>query len=89
MLRIRQKEIENSKKQIEVNKNVIEKLKEKLKGFGPTGGGAEEAQAISWESKYQAQLDLKARLEKSIKQLEKQNSLQGNQIEKAQNSEEQ
>ena len=52
MLRIRQKEIENSKKQIEVNKNVIEKLKEKLKGFGPTGAGSEEAQAISWESKY-------------------------------------
>ena len=52
MLRIRQKEIENSKKQIEVNKNVIENLKEKLKGFGPTGTRSEEAQAISWESKY-------------------------------------
>ena len=30
MLRIREKEILNSKKQIETNKNVIEKLKSKL-----------------------------------------------------------
>ena len=35
------------------------------------------------------QLDLKAKLEKSIKQLEKQNNMQGNAIEKATNSEDQ
>lgn len=35
MLRIREKEIQNSKKQIETNKNVIDKLREKLKVLGP------------------------------------------------------
>ena len=37
MLRIREKEIQNSKKQIDVNKNVINKLQEKLRGLGPQG----------------------------------------------------
>lgn len=35
MLRIRLKEIENSKKMIDTNKNHIEKLKDKLKSLGP------------------------------------------------------
>jgi len=35
MLRIREKEIENSKKQIEVNKTSIAKLNSKLKSLGP------------------------------------------------------
>ncbi len=67
MLRVRTKEIENSKKQIETNKNVIEKLKEKLKGLGPKGTTDAEGNPISWETKYQQQLELKQRLEKSIK----------------------
>ena len=49
----------------------------------------EDGNPISWETKYQMQLDLKAKLEKSIKQLEKQNNMQGNAIEKATNSEDQ
>ena len=53
MLRIREKEIQNSKKQIEVNKNVISKLQEKLKGLGPQGTTDEQGMPISWESKYQ------------------------------------
>ena len=53
MLRVRTKEIENSKKQIETNKNVIEKLKEKLKGLGPKGTTDAEGNPISWETKYQ------------------------------------
>ena len=87
MLRIREKEITNSKKQIETNKNAIGKLKQKLQVLGPTGIRDEDGNPMSWESKYQQQLDLKAKLEKSIKQLEKQNSVQGNAIEKATNSE--
>lgn len=67
MLRIREKEIQNSKKQIEVNKNVIAKLKEKLKTLGPTGASDADGKPISWESRYQMQLELKAKLEKSIK----------------------
>lgn len=39
MLRIRLKEIENSKKQILTNKNHIDKLNEKLKSLGPQGTG--------------------------------------------------
>ena len=35
MLRIREKEIENSKKQIEVNKTSIAKMSAKLKSLGP------------------------------------------------------
>ena len=31
----------------------------------------DQGNPISWETKYQMQVDLKARLEKSIKQLEK------------------
>ena len=89
MLRIREKEIENSKKQIEVNKKAISKLQEKLRVLGPQGTKDENGVPISWETKYQAQLDLKARLERSIKQLEKQNNQQGNAIEKATNSEDQ
>ena len=87
MLRIRLKEIENSKKQIDVNKNHIEKLKEKLKGVGQQAAGPNGQQPLSWETKYQVQLDLKAKLEKQIKHLEKQNSVQGNAIEKAASSE--
>ena len=49
----------------------------------------DQGNPISWETKYQMQVDLKARLEKSIKQLEKQNNMQGNAIEKATNSEDQ
>ena len=46
MLRIREKEIQNSKKQIEVNKNVIAKLKEKLKTLGPTGASDADGKPI-------------------------------------------
>lgn len=53
MLRIREKEIENSKKQIEVNKKAIAKLQEKLKGLGPQGTKDENGNPISWEAKYQ------------------------------------
>ena len=74
MLRIREKEIANSKKQIETNKNVIEKLKAKLKVVQPHGTVDEDGNPVSWETKYQMQLDLRAKLEKSIKQLEKQNN---------------
>ena len=74
MLRIREKEIKNSKKQIETNKNVIGKLKAKLEGLGPTGIKDADGNPISWDTKYQMQLELKTKLEKSIKQLEKQNS---------------
>ena len=52
MLRIREKEIQNSRKQIETNKNVIEKLREKLRGLGPKGTHDGEGNAISWEAKY-------------------------------------
>jgi len=86
MLRIREKEIENSKKQIETNKNVIEKMKEKLKSLGGPKGATDAAgNPISWETKYQEQLELKKTLQKSIKQLEKQNNFQGLAIEKATN----
>ena len=71
MLRIREKEIQNSKKQIEVNKNTIEKLKAKLLGMGPMSAVDDDGTPISWETKYQMQVDLKLKLEKSIKQLEK------------------
>ena len=53
MLRVREKEIENSKKQIETNKNMIAKLKEKLKGLGPKGLTDADGNPISWETKYQ------------------------------------
>ena len=89
MLRIREKEIENSKKQIAVNKAAVDKLKDKLRSLGPKGANDVNGEPISWETKYQMQLELKTRLEKNIKQLEKQNSLQGNAIEKATNSEDQ
>ena len=89
MLRIREKEIANSKKQIETNKNIIEKLKAKLKVVQPHGTVDEDGNPVSWETKYQMQLDLRAKLERSIKQLEKQNNAQGNAIEKATNSEDQ
>lgn len=88
MLRIRLKEIENSKKQIDVNKTIIEKLKEKLKGLGPAGTG-DNGEPLNWEARYQMQVEMKTRLEKQIKQLEKQNSAQGNAIEKAATSEDQ
>ena len=52
MLRIREKEIENSKKQIEVNKKAISKLQEKLRVLGPQGTKDENGVPISWETKY-------------------------------------
>ena len=52
MLRIREKEITNSKKQIETNKNAIGKLKQKLQVLGPTGIRDEDGNPMSWESKY-------------------------------------
>lgn len=89
MLRIREKEILNSKKQIETNKNVIDRLKQKLSVVQQKGTTDEDGNPISWETKYQQQLELRTNLEKTIKQLEKQNSAQGNAIEKATNSEDQ
>ena len=53
---------------------MIGKLKAKLEGLGPTGIKDADGNPISWDTKYQMQLELKTKLEKSIKQLEKQNS---------------
>lgn len=46
MLRIRQKEIENSKKQIEANNKAITKMRDKLKQLG---GLDDKGEASSWE----------------------------------------
>ena len=61
MLRIREKEIINSKKQIETNKNVLAKLQAKLKVVQPGDTGDNP---VSWDAKYQMQLDLRAKLQK-------------------------
>jgi len=52
MLRIREKEIINSKKQIETNKNVIDRLKSKLKVVQPRGTIDTDGNPVSWETKY-------------------------------------
>ena len=81
MLRIRLKEIENSKKQIETNTNTITKMKRQLNSLGGSDGKGE----ANWETKYQEQVDLKKQLELQIKQLEKQNSNQGLMLHRAEN----
>ena len=70
MLRVRQKEIENSRKVVEVNNNVVNKLKEKLNQLG----GYDDKGEPNWEKKYLEQLELKKKLEIQVKQLEKQNN---------------
>lgn len=82
MLRVREKEIENSKKQIDLNNIQITKLREKLIKLGGTGGEGDDKTPVDWEQKYKGQVQLRTRLEKAIKQLEKQNVYQGNVIEK-------
>ena len=67
MLRVRQKEIENSKKAVEVNNNLINKMKSRLNQLG----GYDENGEPNWEKKYLEQLELKKELEAQIKQLEK------------------
>lgn len=63
MLRIRLKEIENSKKQIETNTNTITKMKRQLNSLGGSDGKGE----ANWETKYQEQVELKKQLELQIK----------------------
>ena len=70
MLRVRQKEIENSKKAIEANNNVIVKMRDKLNQLG----GFDQKGEPNWEMKYQEQVELKKQLEYKIKMLEKQNN---------------
>jgi hypothetical protein len=43
--------------------------------------------AIDWEQKYREQQDLQAKLEKEIRTLEKQNAMQGVQIQRAADTE--
>ena len=49
MLRVRNKEIENSKKQIDANNNAIIKLRDKLSALG---GVDEKGGESNWEQKY-------------------------------------
>ena len=70
MLRIRNKEIENSKKQVEANNNAIIKMRDRLKALG----GYDEKGEPNWEKKYLEQVELKKSLEHQIKALEKQNN---------------
>ena len=81
ILRIRLKEIENSKKQIEANTNVISKMQKQLS----TLGGADGKGEANWEKRYQEQVDLHKQLELQIKQQEKQNSNQGLMLHRAEN----
>ena len=53
LLRIREKEIANQRKQIESNKTAVGKLKQKLQVLGPTGIRDEEGNPLSWDTKYQ------------------------------------
>ena len=48
MLRIRRKEIENSRKQIDANNKIIEKMRNKIDSLG----GFEEKGESNWELKY-------------------------------------
>ena len=83
MLRIRTKEIENSRKAIEANNNHIMKMKDKLQSLG----GFDSKGEPNWEMRFQEQLEIKKKYELQIKQLEKQNNNQGFQLEKAVNDE--
>lgn len=80
VLRIREKEIQNSKKQMEHNKVVIDRLKKKLKalGQGEGGDGDTRGDVVSWEEKYAKEVSNKKELERQIKELEKTNQKQGN-----------
>lgn len=71
---------------MEVNEVAIEKLKEKVQGMrGPINATDEDNNPISWDTQYQQQIDLKNKLEKSFKQLAKQNKMLENALEKPTN----
>ena len=92
MLKIRQKEIANARKQIEYNNIQIQKLRailEKL-GISPNAeAGSTETVPTAWEERYKQELEKKEDLERKIHQLEKDNITQSHNVDKAPNTEEQ
>ena len=66
----REKEIQNAKKQIEMNEVQIAKLNEKLNKVQQL---AEKngTSTIDWEARYREQRELQTKLESEIKKLEK------------------
>ena len=84
----REREIQNAKKQIEMNDLQIAKLNEKLTKVQQQ---AEKngTNTIDWEARYREQRELQAKLETDIKKLEKQNQAQGVQIQRATDTEDQ
>lgn len=76
LIKVRTKEIENTRKAIDHNNAQILQLNQKLKSMGQLfdgvsleNGGLEHP--LDWESKYIQQLELKKQLTQTIKKLEK------------------
>lgn len=92
MLKIRQKEIANARKQIEYNNVQIDKLRKILEklGISPNAEpGTTETVPTAWEERYKNELEKKANLERKIYQLEKDNITQSHNVDKNPNTEEQ
>ena len=62
MIRVREREVENAKKQIELNDHTIGKLRERMKTL--EAGGSKGAGSVDWEARYRKQVDLREQLEK-------------------------
>lgn len=71
LVRVRAKEIENTRKAIDHNNAQIVTLNSKLKSLSTLFEGQSLNQPLDWESKYQQQVDLKRQLQQQIKRLEK------------------
>jgi len=79
ILNIRDKEIENAKRQIEMNDKEIQRLSQKIEELS----GVEKI--IALEQNLHEAKEIKSTLEKEIKQLEKQNGEQGKKLDKLTN----
>lgn len=88
LIMAREKEIQNAKKQIDMNDVQIAKLNEKLSKVQLMAEKSGTA-TIDWETRYREQRELQTKLEAEIKRLEKQNQTQGVQIQRATDTEDQ